>query len=214
MGYMDRFLLTTGRFGTGREQSPRSASFSDGCGVDGRFLTRRQRIGKHARSVVVYALRALEVIRPAVAPELSGCDRAPIAVVLLSKLSVRTERRTRSDLLKYSPRAPVPSSSLPTLCSLLVSPLPTSSFALFQLTPNACLSRRHEPGRFHPREPGRILESIEDPVRHAKLLNHSRIGDELRVAHCKTVDVVVLVHYITATATRVWCTIHSSCKEI
>ena len=29
-----------------------------------------------------------------------------------------------------------------------------------------------------------------------------------------TVDVVVLVHYITATATRVWCTIHSNCKEI
>ena len=49
--------------------------------------------------------------------------------------------------------------------------------------PNAFLSRRHEPGRFRPREPGRILESIEDPVRRAKPLDHSSVGNELRIAH-------------------------------
>ena len=69
---------------------------------------------------------------------------------------------------------------LPCLCIY-----PLSTFTLFQLTPNACLSCGHEPGRFRPRKPGRILESIEDPIRHAKPLDHSRVGDELGIAHCK-----------------------------
>ena len=68
-------VLTVGWLCAGREESPRSASFANGCGVDSWCLDRRQCIGEHTRPVVVDALGALEVVRPAVAPELSRCNR-------------------------------------------------------------------------------------------------------------------------------------------
>ena len=68
----------------GHEESPRLASFANGCGVGGRCFERPRRVGEHARPVVVDAFGALEVVRPAVASQLPGCDHAPITVVFLS----------------------------------------------------------------------------------------------------------------------------------
>ena len=75
---------------------------------------------------------------------------------------------------------------------------------LFPPPLNAGLCRRHEPGRFHPRKPGRILESIEDPVRRVEPFDHLRVGNELWIAHGQKLLQIDLVKDIVYRSIRTY----------
>jgi len=85
---MDRMVRTAGRLFAGLEESPRSASFANGCGIDGRFLDRPRRVSEHACSVVVDTFGAFHFVRSAIAAKLPGGKLAPITVGFLYQLSV------------------------------------------------------------------------------------------------------------------------------